>query len=271
MTLYWEQHAPTTADPDRIGYAIHALADFWANLNVADVKAETCRRYAKTRGAAESTVRRELGCLQAAINFAHREGALTQTRQVTLPKRTQPRERWLSRSEAARLLQAARREKHLARFILIAIYTGTRKDAILNLQWQPNTDGGHIDLETGVLYRRSAFASVTSKRQPPARLPKKLVTMLRRWRAVSGTHVIEHKGEPVKAIKRSWRTALVRSGISPATPHDLRRTSITWTMQRGVQLSDAAGFYGVTVAELERTYFVHHPDFQSSVLAIHGG
>jgi integrase len=55
---------------------------------------------------------------------------------VTLPKRPASKERWLTRDEAARLLRAVRAEpkaRHLTRLILIAIYTGTRKDAILRL------------------------------------------------------------------------------------------------------------------------------------------
>ena len=36
--------------------------------------------------------------------------------------------------------------RHLARFILIGLYTGTRHDAILKLQWLPSTSGGWFDL-----------------------------------------------------------------------------------------------------------------------------
>jgi hypothetical protein len=35
-------------------------------------------------------------------------------------------------------------------------------------------------------------------------------------------------------------------------------------MQRGADLWDAAGYLGMTVALLEKTYGHHHPDFQST-------
>lgn len=85
----------------------------------------------------------------------------------------------LSRNEAAALLAGAlgwdrkgRRHKtkinrHLARFILVALYTGTRHDAILRLQWMPNLVGGWIDLDSSVLYRRPAESVDSSKRRPP--------------------------------------------------------------------------------------------------------
>ena len=61
--------------------------------------------------------------------------------------------------------------RHLARFILIALYTGTRHDAILRLQWMPNVEGGWIDLAAGVLYRRPTGAVDSIKRRPPVPIP----------------------------------------------------------------------------------------------------
>jgi hypothetical protein len=44
-------------------YAIAALAPFWGDLPVIVVKGTTYRRYARQRGKAPATVRRELGCM----------------------------------------------------------------------------------------------------------------------------------------------------------------------------------------------------------------
>ena len=61
----------------------------------------------------------------------------------------------VTRDEAARLVKAA--PPRLRRFILIALYTGTRKDAILRLQFNPSTGGGHTDLARGLLFRASSL------------------------------------------------------------------------------------------------------------------
>src|SRR5262249_31707919 len=64
--------------------------------------------------------------------------------EVWLPPERPPRERWLTRSEAARLIWSAwryrevqlgnkterRSRQHVARFILVALYTGTRASAV---------------------------------------------------------------------------------------------------------------------------------------------
>ena len=90
--------------------------------------------YVKRRDRAAGTVRRELGVLQAAINYAHKRGKLTQTVAVELPTAPPPKERWLTRDEAAKLIRASRKDRkarlYMPLFILIGIYTGRRKEAI---------------------------------------------------------------------------------------------------------------------------------------------
>jgi hypothetical protein len=44
--------------------------------------------------------------------------------------------------------------RHIMHFILVSIYTGTRKSAALNLRTSsPQTCGGWFDLKAGILYR----------------------------------------------------------------------------------------------------------------------
>lgn len=264
LNIYGQEHAPTVADPARIGYAIEALMKFWGKLAVSAIKGATCRRYAKQRGAADGTVRRDLGCLRAALRYCEREGYLTSAPAVWLPARPPSKDRWITRDEAAKLLRAA--SPHLRRLILIALYTGTRKDAILRLQWTPNTDGGHVDLERGILHRASSFARKTKKAQPPARIPRQLLAHLRRWKRLSRQHVIEWGDTNPDSIKRAWRRACERAGVEGVTPHTLRHTAITWAMQRGVKIADAAGFFGVTTETLERVYWHHSPEYQRSAV-----
>ncbi|MBX2856668.1 MAG: site-specific integrase [Rhodobacteraceae bacterium] len=269
LSAYARDRGGEVAAPATLGYSIQALLPFWGECSVADIKGETCRRYAAERDVAPTTVRRELGVLQAALNHCRHEGLLIEAPQVTLPPRGKPRDRWLTKPEAARLLQAARGTPHLARFILLGLYTGSRKGPLLELQWQPNTEGhAYVDLEAGLLYRSSQNTRDTKKKRPTARLSRKLITHLRRWRADSRKHVIEWRGKPVASVKRSWGDAVAAAGLNDSglVIHSLRHTAITWAMQRGVRLADASGYFGVSVRELETTYYHHHPDFQASVV-----
>lgn len=267
LNIYATEHGPQIARPETLAYSIKALLPFWGGLTVDKIRGELCRRYLRERDVADGTVRRELGVLVAALNHCKREGYLLEAPAVWMPSPAKPRERWLTRSEAAALLWAARRYPHLARFILIGLYTGSRSEVIRNLQWVPNMVGGHVDLERGLLHRQAAAARATKKRAPTVRIQRRLLAHLRRWRPTTRQWIVEWKGGPIQSLKRSWGIARTNAGLGlDVTPHILRHTAITWAMQGGAQLSDIAGLFGVTVAELERTYAHHHPDHMQSAL-----
>ena len=210
-------------------------------------------------------MRRELGCLQAALRHCHREGYLLDAPSVTLPDRPPTRQRAMTRQEAARLLRAARAlgVPHVARFILVALYTGTRKEAIFQLRLDgPSMVGGWFDLERGVLHRRGQGERETTKRRPPVKLPRQMIAHARRWRACGAVWAVEWRGARVGSIKTAWRKVAVAAGLEWVTPHTLKHTAITWAIASGASISDAAGFFGTSAETIERVYWDASPDFQ---------
>jgi len=187
-----------------------------------------------------------------------------------LPDKPPPKERWLTRDEAARLLRAARslrKGRHLADFILCGLYTGSRKASILALHIDtPSVSGGHVDTVEGVLYRRSAGQRETKKRQTPARLPSRYLAHLRRQAARGRRFVVEDRGARVGDIRKAWSHACEIAGLDDVTPHTLRHTAITWTLQRGARIWDVAGYFGASVETIERTYGHHSPYHQESAV-----
>ncbi|MFL6795814.1 MAG: site-specific integrase [Xanthobacteraceae bacterium] len=164
--------------------------------------------------------------------------------------------------------------RHIARFILVGLYTGTRASAICGAALMPTVGRGHVDLEQGVFYRRSLGRHETKKRQPPVKLPARLLAHMRRWkrRGLSKRTVIEWNGKPISSVRKGFTAAVRGAGLGPeVTPHILRHTCATWLMQSGVNLWDAAGFLGMTVQQLERSYGHHHPDYQQEAVAALGG
>lgn len=278
--MYAMERAPYTAKPKLIAEHIDFLAPWWGLKKVSEIKGSTCRAYVDGRKSV-SLARRELETLRAAVNYFHKEYGLDPLPAFTMPKKQQARTRWLTRNEAAALLKSARKTPHLARFILIGLYTGTRSGAILKLSWMPSTDGGHIDLEKGVLYRRGDGQTETKKRQPPIKIPDRLLRHMRHWKRIDGwaisedgremaglRPVINWKGSKVMSVKKAFRSARTEAGLDKeVTPHTLRHSCATWLMQGGCEKWDAAGFLGMTVDVLERVYGHHHPDFQSGAMA----
>ena len=269
LDIYATERAPHVKDPARIGDCIRALVPILGPLPLASVTGEVCRRYAKARDRAPGTVRKELGTLAAAINHAHVEGYITSAPRVRLPAKPAPRDRWLTRDQVAKLIRGAYRSprgKHLSRFILVALYTGTRSDAILRMRFMPNTEGGWVDTERGVMHRRGVGETETKKRTPPIPIPRPLLAHLRRWERHGARYVVEVDGQRVASVKTAWKRALAESGIDHCTRHDLRHTAVTWAMQRGADKWAAAGFFGLSLDMLERVYGHHHPEHLRSAV-----
>lgn len=136
----------------------------------------------------------------------------------------------------------------------------------------PSTRGGHVDLEKGVLFRRGEGQGETKKRQPPVRIPDRLLSHMRRWNAKDRVrHVIHWNGSQVLSVKKAFRSARMGAGLDAAVkPHTLRHTAATWLMQAGVDIWEASGFLGMTTEVLEKTYGHHSPDFQKAAVAAIG-
>lgn len=284
LAFYAEEHAPQTADPARIAHSIAPLlASFFGEGTADQIKASTCRRYVKDRmaaGIARRTAGRELETLRAAANYCRDEGYLTEAPGFDIPGRGEPRDRWLTREEAAALLRAARNEPkakgHLPMFILIALYTGRRaKQQILPLQWQPNMTGGWVDLERKLIHWRPIGRRETKKRiGQPTPIPDRLYRFLVYQRQKTRQYVLEidvsikkDKARGRKVIRwagnnrRAFTTACEEAKLEGVTRHTLKHTAITWLMQRGVPIFEVAGFTETSQETIERVYAHHAPDY----------
>ena len=285
LAEYCEKHGPTIARPDGLALEVERLAEFFGDRFVSELTEVLCRGYVDWRCAQTdkrakkstgrnikpTTARRELVTLSAALNWCFRNRLLDRPTVVTLPKVAERRERYLTRSQIAALLWAAlgfnrdgtrnrfRINRHLARFILVGLYTGTRHDAILRLQWMPSTSGGWFDLETGVLYRRPQDAIETNKRRTPSPIPKRLMLHLRRWRRLSTQYAVEYDGKPIASqLRRAWTGAREMAGLGPeVTPHVLKHTCATLMLQNKVSTWDVAGVLGTSEQVIRKTYGHH--------------
>jgi integrase len=306
LAIYLTDVAPKHAREQETKQRVLTLDSWWADKTLAEVNGANCRAYLDHRCAQSwrsakplqtgraprmltaAAARRELEDLRAAINHHRREGLCSEIVSIVLPPRGEARERWLTRAEAARLLWAAWRAKqvlrgkethravgkHVARFILVGLYTGTRSSAICEAAFMPTLGRGHVDLERGVFYRRAIGRRQTKKRQPPVKLPARLLAHLRRWGrlGLARKAVVEWNGKPVKSVRKGFAAARLAAELDvEVTPHILRHTCATWLMQSGVPVWEAAGFLGMTVQQLEQGYGHHHPDYQEEAVAALGG
>jgi len=296
VAAYLKDYASHARSREFLFATAKPILEWWSGKKVRDVNGTNCRRYVTWRTSqcrnrhpkskkpplkvSDQTARHDLKTLRAAINWYKREWdpeLVVPT--VSLPKKAPPRLGYcLERSEVAARIRAARKSpqtKHVARMLLIGVYTGTRPGAILALRWIPSIDAGWFDLDAGILYRTGSKVRQTNKRQPPARIHARLMPHLRRWRAADMalglTSVVRYKGEPVAKLRRSWDSVAGLAGCRRKDgPHILRHTAATWMMRSGVDAFEASGFLGMSPEVLWDVYGHHHPKFQKNAAAATG-
>ncbi|WP_431015664.1 tyrosine-type recombinase/integrase [Bradyrhizobium pachyrhizi] len=270
---------------------IGRLNDWWGAKMLADVDGEQCRQFARERGNRGGS-RRDLEDLRATINHHAAEGYHRGIVKITLPAKGEPRDKWLARSDAAKLIWTCWRYRemqkmsrgplkgekvatekrplrHLARFILIGVYSGSRAGAIAAASPIPAVGRSFVDLDRGIYYRRRQGDAKTNKRQPPVPIPPRLLAHLRRWHQIDydAKHFVEFNGKPVTSVKTAFKTAVRLAGLGAGiSPHTLRHTAATWLMQRGADPWQAAGYLGMSLDVLLNTYGHHHPDYLSDAV-----
>lgn len=285
LAVYEEAKRPPGYDPelprggkseachrhDELVGRLRNLNEFLGLKFVSDIKSELCRDYTDWRTHTENkrnrerniapperpvsaaSARRELEDLRAAVKAYHADHVLSAVPTVTMPAKSPPRDRWLTRTEGARLLSAAlgfiwdqttgswkrddsgrlvrrdlitrTRRRHAARFILIGLYSARREATIRRTQWFANTTGPWFDLRTWVYHGRGRDEIRTKKRRPPARVANRLRPHLTRWHRIDEawsrekgktiTHVVHwHNGEALAdKIKTGWNGILGDAGL----------------------------------------------------------
>jgi integrase len=241
--------------------------------------------------------RRDLENLRSAIGHHAKQNLHHGIVHIDLPEKGGPRERWLTRSEAAHLIWKCWRYReeqtihrgenkgvkiktgkytlrHVAKFILIGLYTGTRAASIASASIHKAPGKAYVDLDEGLYYRKRIGHKETNKRQPTMPIPDRLLAHMRRWvdKGIVASHFVEWHGRPVMSVKTGMASAVELAELDltegNVTPHTLRHTAATWLMQQGVELWQAAGYLGMSEKTLIDNYGHHHPDYMRDAAAM---
>lgn len=277
ITIYLRDKEPTGPAIGRF----ERLLDFFGARFLAEVNGALCREYAAWRhGKGQSNkgkgggARRDLEDLRAAIKHHEKEGLHRGNVRVTLPERGLARQRWLTRAELARLLWACWRNKgpsgewasrHLVRFLILGIYTGSRPGAILTASWERGPGRSWVDLDRGVFHRHPDGKSETNKRQPTVKIAPRLAAHLRRWRALDGGrgYAVTYEGRPISDPSDALARAVSRAGLDGGvTAYSLRHSCASWLVAKGIPTRKVADFLGTSEAMIIRHYGHLSPDYQ---------
>lgn len=258
--LYLADRRKDGRDVTRQENAWKRLEPVFGHCLGTDIQKDDCRNYASFRqrqGAALGTVKIELEYLRACLNLRYGRG----NNHVWTPPAGAPRDRYLTKEELEKLLEHVA-TPHVRLFIILAVTTGARMGAILQLQWN-QVDFKHRTVNFNHLGREQ-----TNKRRPEVPTNARAYGALEE--AASGAltdFVIEWGGQPVKSIKKAIRTAAKRSGVS-CSPHVFRHTAGVWMAQADVPMQKISQFLGHTSSRVtEWTYARYSPSFMKDAAA----
>lgn len=247
-------------DADPSGSTWRVLEPTFGEMLGTAITREDCRAHYQARrraGRTDSTIRKELEMLRAAL----RRHLAKDAPSIWMPPPSKPRDRYLTRDELATLL-AHVETPHVRLFIILAVTTGARMSALLELTWD------RVDLDRKVIDLNPAGRHQNNKRRAvvpiAARAHDALTEALR---GAMTDFVIEYSGGPVKSVKKAVQAAAKRSGVD-CSPHVFRHTAGVWMAEADVPMQKIAQYLGHTSTRVtETTYARYSPSFMRDASA----
>lgn len=295
-TVYFKKHiCVKAASTYGAELAWKQLEPFFGAVHAGGLNQDLVDEYVRKRTTGKlgrkvkpQTVTKEVAYLAAAVKFCadprRRLVPETFAHKLTLPEQGPARDRWLRPAEIDKVKQAAiwyRRDGRMSRgerFVWIALETGARRQAIVDLTWD------RIDFETGTIQFADPARRKTKKRRAAVPISAVLRPFLEQayqerindrvldngadiWPAVQ--NIVARAGlagadrEPTKTSQKPKRT-----GIGP---HTFRHTAATLMARRKVPIYMIAAILGNTVAMVQKVYgHFQREDLQEAVNLISG-
>ncbi|CAG4910421.1 Tyrosine recombinase XerC [Paraburkholderia gardini] len=202
------------------------------------------------RNVSAGTVNRVVGVLKAVLNAAVQWEWLDRAPVTRRSKVATKRIRWLTQTEAARLL--AELPTHLADMAQFSLETGLRRANVTGLQWS------QVDLVRRVAWihpdQAKARKAITVPLSDAAvAVLRRQITKKRKPEHVESVFV--YRGSPVfQTVTAAWKKALKRAGIRDCRWHDLRHTWASWHVQRGTPIKVLKELGGWETMEMVQRY-----------------
>lgn len=258
-----------------MGFEWKVMEPFFGNLRPDQLTVAHSRAYTEARramGKHDGTIWTELGHLRTVL----RRYLGDRAPRVERPSKPPPKDRWLTREEANRLIDAAT-APHIRLAIFLLLETAGRIGAILELEW------ARVDFERGIVNLR---ATETGPRKGRAVVPindglRAALTSAKT--AALSDNVIEWAGEPVRSIKTGFNAAAIAAGFfvtvtgkngrerkkPTISPHTLRHTAAVHMAAAGRPMSRISQFLGHSnTSQTEKVYARFAPDHLREEAAI---
>lgn len=262
VAAIWEAYVADREEDKKV--AVTRMRDAWkrlapsfGSLLPALISKHLVKDYITSRRkiASNGTIHLELTYLRAALTHAAKANWIDKAPLIPLPQRPKPRDHFLTKTEALRLLEHAH-AAHVRLFIALALTTAGRMSAILELEWS------RVNLERRLIDLRVPDRDDTPKGRALVPINDFALRELERLRPLAlSDSVIEYGGEGIANIKKGLKAAGARAGLK-VSAHVLRHSAAVWMAEGGRPLEEIAQYLGHTsTATTFRVYAKYSPDY----------
>jgi integrase len=229
---------------------------YWAKIPVARVDVQTSIDYRAKRAAVRAiTVRNELAIIRAALNWAEKHKVIERAPYIQMPALPASTVGHITKADFRKLREAAV-SPHIKLFMEIAVGTGARSNAILDLTWD------RVDFASGLITLNPVDRVQTSKYRATVPMNGQLrASLLEAKDAALSDYVIEHGREKLGSVKKGFGATAKRAGLK-VSPHMLRHSAAVWMAEAGTPMGQIARFLGHSDSRItERVYAKFSPSF----------
>jgi integrase len=207
-----------------------------SQITIEDSRAHIAER--REKGIKDGTLNTELGYLRSVLVWAKDRKIIPDVPIIEIPPKPRSNVKPLSRDDVRRLIAAAE-APHIRLYIILAVCTGARNAAILDLTWD------RVDFETNLLDLDDPTVKHKHKNRPKVPMNPMLRRALEAVNPMDRNgHVIKFLGQRVYDVKKALKNAARRAGIKYIHPHKLRHTAAVHMIQGGASMEETSQFLG---------------------------
>lgn len=257
MLRYWELRGRQSFARDTVKRVVHLVGEHERHRPIYHWPIAKQHEFAERLAAKESTRRRYMGVIRAALQWATDRGEIP--RMPTIIKvqaQDAPGARPFSIPELQRLFAAAQPHEHWRRLLLLCLCTGQRPGAVIALTWD------RIDAATGICDFDEPGRRRTKKRRSRVPLPPAAHAYLEARRGLGP--VIQWNDKPLSRARETLRRLCRDAGVK-GTAYGLRKAAATWARSKGVPEADIKVMLGHTLGGQTQRYAHERPEYMHAL------
>lgn len=226
-----------------------SLMPHFGSLRASDVQESVVKEYSQKRSHLKpGTLYTELNHLRMTLNWAKKTGLIQDTPWFALPGRSAPKADYLTKDQFRAVL-AECAFPHLRLFCTLAVATGARRSALLELKWS------QVDLSRRQINLTQDSASY-QKGRAIVPVNNTLFAALEEAQTVAQTDfVIEYLQERVLSVSKGVKAAGQRAGLPYVSPHVFRHSAAVWMVEAGISMEEVAQYLGHTNPGITRRVY----------------